>query len=244
MSTRISRWHLLSVLGVVALLAIPSVAMAQDSTASEKQKAKEANRLVKVVQPKPVRKKGRLEVTPFFAYQPNDDFVRGFAPGVVAGFHVNEGLALEVTGAYAFHADKQLLGTIRELNTQPKVLDRMQYLANAGFSWSPIYGKIALLNRHILTYDFYVSAGAGITATELEITNESAGGGGGVGEGSTYLENAQFFDTYIGLGQRYFWRDWAAIKIDVRNYSYVQVVDSGFNIRNNLLIGAGFSFFF
>ena len=229
-------------IGTAICVVSPRVASAQ-STASDKEKAKEANRIIKVVQPKPVAKRMRFELTPWFAYQPNDDFIRGYVTGANIGFHVAEGLSLEFIGAYAFHTDKQLLGTIRDLNTQPKVLDRMQYMANAGFSWAPIYGKVALLNRYIVHYDFYVSAGAGITGTELEITNDSAGGGGGVGQGSTFLETTSFFNTYIGMGQRYFWKDWAAIRVDVKNYSYVQVVDSGFNIRNNLLIGAGFSFF-
>lgn len=236
------QWAHLSVLGALCgalLLGAVTSASAADEPVSKKEKAKRKNDLIKVVQPKPVTKKNRLEFTGFFAYQPNDDFVRGYVPGAIVGWHITEGLCLEVTAAYAFHSDKQLLGTIRDLNTQPKVLDRMTYLANGGFGWAPIYGKISILNRYIITYDFYVAAGAGITATQLEITDDT---GGGTGAGATTLQDTSFFDTYIGLGQRYFWRRRAAFRIDVRNYSYVQVVDDGFNVRNNLLMGVGFSF--
>ena len=197
-------------------------------------------RTIKVVQKKPVTKARRFEISPFLAYLPNDDFVRGYIPGVDIAFHFNEGLALEATLAYGMHSNKQLLGDIRRMGVQPAVLDRMGFMGSVGFNWSPLYGKIAYLERRILAYDLFFATGFGVTNTELEITTSTQSG-----SGETVLRenrSASFQGYYIGIGQRYYFTNWAAFRVELRNYAYTQRVDSNYNNRNNLLLGAGFSF--
>ncbi len=195
---------------------------------------------IKVVQKKPVTKARRFEIAPFFAYQPNDDFVRGYVPGAHIGFHFNEGVSLEGTFGYGVHSDKQLLKQVRKSGVQPAVLDRMELLASAGFNWAPIYGKLSYLERSILTYDLFLTTGYGVTNTDLEITTST--GGGGAGAVVTEHRKESFQGYYIGIGQRYYLRNWGAIRVELRNYSYTQRVDSSYNNRNNLLLVGGFSF--
>lgn len=195
---------------------------------------------IKVVQKKPVAKARRFEIAPFFAYQPNDDFVRGYVPGAHVGYHFNEGVSFEGTIAYGVHSDKQLLKQVRNQAVQPAVLDRMELLASAGFNWAPIYGKLSYLERSILTYDLFLTTGYGMTKTDLEITTST--GGGGTGSVVTEHRKASFQGYYIGIGQRYYLRNWGAIRVELRNYSYTQRVDSSYNNRNNLLLVGGFSF--
>ena len=234
------------------MMALASPAFAQGSeegeeparpsaTATPSLNEKDYFRTVKVVQKKPVTKARRFEISPFFSYLPNDDFVRGYVPGADIAFHFNEGLAIEATVAYGLHSNKQLLGNIRKMGVQPAVLDRMGVMASAGFNWSPLYGKIAYLERRILAYDLFFATGFGVTNTELEITTSTAGGGGPETV-EKEERSASFQGYYIGIGQRYYLTNWAAFRVELRNYAYTQRVDSNYNNRNNLLIGAGFSF--
>ncbi len=192
---------------------------------------------IKVVQKRTVGKARRFEVSPFLAYLPNDDFVRGYYPGTHIAFHFNEGVALEGTAALGLHTNKQLLSQVRKMGVQPAVLDRGQFVGSAGFNWAPIYGKLAYLERSIMTYDLFLTTGFGITTTELEVTTSS-----GTTAVLTEKRNASFQGYYIGIGQRYYLRNWGALRVELRNYSYTQRVDANFNNRNNLLLSAGWSF--
>jgi len=238
-------------LALLLTVAISTTASAQDTGTDVPQPAAtvtpqpltEANyfKTIKVIQKRPVTKARRLELCPFFSYLPNDDFVRGYVPGVHVAYHMNEGVALEGTAAYGLHSNKQLLKQIRQNGVEPAVLDRMQFLASGGLNWAPIYGKLAYLERRILTYDLFLTTGFGVTSTDLEITTSTGGGGGG-GSVATEHRKASFQGYYIGIGQRYYFTDWAALRIELRNYAYTQRVDANFNDRNNLLLGVGFSF--
>lgn len=197
---------------------------------------------IKVIQKRPVGKAKRLEIEPFLEYLPNDDFVRGYFPGANVAFHFNEGVALEATFAGGGHSDKQLLGDIRKNGVQPAVLDRASFIASAGFNWAPIYGKVAYLERRIITYDLFLTTGYGVTSTQLEITT-STGTGTGTSNVITDKRSTSFQGYYIGIGQRYYFSNHAAFRIELRNYAYTQRVDAAYNNRNNLLLGAGFSFF-
>lgn len=232
--------------GVASLLSFlsssPALAQSEEDTATPVSALSEKDyfRTVKVVQKKPVTKARRFEISPFFSYLPNDDFVRGYVPGADIAYHFNEGLAIEATVAYGMHSNKQLLGSIRKMGVQPAVLDRMGFMASAGFNWSPLYGKVAYLERKILAYDLFFATGFGVTNTQLEITTST---GSGTAEEVTKEERAASFQGYyIGIGQRYYFTNWAALRVELRNYAYTQRVDSNYNNRNNLLLGAGFSF--
>jgi len=218
----------------------PSARPAATSTPVQSLTEKDYFRTIKVVQKKPVSKARRVEISPFFAYLPNDDFVRGYIPGADIGFHFNEGLALEATVGYGLHSNKQLLGDIRKMGVQPAVLDRMGFMGSVGFNWSPLYGKIAYLERRIFAYDLFFATGFGVTNTELEITTSTTGGGG-----ETVIKekrDASFQGYYIGIGQRYYFTNFLAFRVELRNYAYTQRVDSNYNNRNNLLLSGGFSF--
>ena len=242
----------LTAVGCIALLSLSSVssAYAQEegdasasATATPVQALTDEDyfRTIKVVQKKPVTKARRIEISPFFAYLPNDDFVRGWIPGADIGFHFTEGLAIEATLGYGIHSNKQLLGSIRKMGVQPAVLDRLGFIGSVGFNWSPLYGKIAYLERRIFAYDLFFATGFGVTNTELEITTSTTGGGGG----ETVIKekrDASFQGYYIGIGQRYYFTNWAAFRVELRNYAYTQRVDSNYNNRNNLLLSGGFSF--
>jgi len=197
---------------------------------------------IKVVQKRPVGKARRLELCPFFNYLPNDDFVRGYMPGANVDYHFNEGVALEGTVAFGVHSNKQLLGDLRKDGVRPAVLDRPKLIAAVGFNWSPIYGKIAYLEHPIIPYALFLTTGYGVTSTDLEIT-QNQGGTPTPGTDKSITRSTSFQGYYIGIGQRYYFSHWGALRLELRNYAYTQRVDAAYNNRNNLLVGAGFSFF-
>ncbi len=243
-----NRWR--SVAWAVGLTALPLAAHAQEesgqptapkpATGNPPQALSEKDyyRTIKVVQKRSIGKARRLEISPFLAYLPNDDFVRATIPGLDVTYHFTEGVALEATVAQGNHRNKQLLSEVRDAGVQPAVLDRFKVLGSFGFHWSPIYGKIAYLERKIIAYDLFFATGFGVTNTELEITTSTGSGD----DATTEKVSTSFQGYYIGIGQRYYFTRNAALRIELRNYSYTQRVDASFNNRNNMLLGLGFSY--
>jgi len=112
----------------------------------------------------------------------------------------------------------------RGIQTQSFVTPKSYY--GLDFKWSPIYGKMTWLNKSIVPFDMYFSAGLGSTAT---------------GEAGT--------DTtlHLGAGQIFAITQGTAFRWDISlNSFYAKSLVAGgtSTLYNNLLVSLGVSFFF
>lgn len=219
-----------------------------------------------VVQNRFFLKQNRLELSPMAGYVPNNPFAKRYVGGVLAAWHFSEKLAAE--GAFMYSPDlgvndlKDLTNTLvgiaeegsGDVNFQQPV-DKMVMGATIAARWAPVYGKINLLGERVLNFDLYGTAGLGL----LTIAKYNAGFDDDAAEGSvpTRLELVEVKPVVplnLGFGMDFFLSSTVALKLDARNYLYIdskpdydpspgnQVTEN--RLYNNFVASVGVSIFF
>lgn len=189
-------------------------------------------------------KTGRFEITPALGYVPNNPFVKRYVGGVFVGYHISEAFAAE--GALLYSPDlgsgdiKGLTGTLVDIahkgmtenqgSNFQQPIEKMVLGATFAGRWAPVYGKINLIGESVLNFDFYGTAGLGLLSiSEYSATYndkppaECADGASSI-ECIIQLEalgNKFKIPVNIGVGFNFFLNQSVALKIDARNYFYV-----------------------
>lgn len=116
---------------------------------------------VKAVQRKGFLKKGRFELTPFFAATVNDAFYQKFGGGLRLAYNLHDAFAVAVRST---KYTKLRTDNVREgkLAFQSQLLnsDIDQQVMLEGV-WSPIYGKASVRQSSIVHFDLFLLAGFG-----------------------------------------------------------------------------------
>lgn len=180
---------------------------------------------IKAVSRKVFLKANRFELFPAVGVTTNDPFYRTWSIDGRAAWHLNDALAIEVGGAFVppFFVEKlPMVDLLREqaqlINVDAKLLGR----ADAGVTFSPLYGKLAILSDAIIHFDAFAIAGAGaVFDTNQDLVHPSMD---------------------VGAGLRVFLLRWLVVRADLRDYVYPQD-RSGISTLQNLLtlnLGVGF----
>ncbi|MEZ4272646.1 MAG: outer membrane beta-barrel domain-containing protein [Myxococcota bacterium] len=182
---------------------------------------------VKAVPRKPVLKKHRVELTPFFGVSLNDAFFTHMAVGGTAVFFAHDNFALGVRGQWLFaHPETDNVEVVRTSQISvPAVFDKPKIFGSLDFYWIPIYGKLSLFNRAIVPFDFYLLAGLGFAQA---------------GDNTRPAMN-------WGVGQRFMLADWMALRFEVFDQIYLdtQLVNDQprSDVQNFLMVQVGLSLF-
>jgi len=169
---------------------------------------------------------GRVELVPLLGLSLSDPFYRYVMPGAAIHYAINE--AFSVGASLEYYA-----GFATSINVaggtaiaQP-AFNRPNYAARLEVAWSPLYGKISWLAESIMHFDTYLSAGAGIVGPKTG--------------------NASLAGT-VALGQHYFFNNWMALRVEVREQFYNLVRDSAVNpasaLQSLLSASVGLCFYF
>ncbi len=120
-----------------------------------------------VVPRKKVLKARRVEFAPLFGITVNDPMIRHYQFGGEVNYFLTDVLWLGVEGAYmvAEHEDRFYL-TPQQYRRVPKA-NKYLWEAALDFGYVPMYGKFALFNSHIVHWEGIVTAGVGITQSEV-----------------------------------------------------------------------------
>jgi outer membrane beta-barrel protein len=198
----------------------------KDAAAERREEKKKALAdRIKAVQRKTFLKKKRVEVFPYFGLDLNDPFFQHFLVGGSVAYHVADSLAIEARGGGVFASLEQ--GAVKLVRVQEGAIceetcPEFKYHADVDVSWAPLYGKISLLGDTILHFDTYLTAGPGIFGTDAGLAPA----------------------VNIGIGQRYFLTDWLVVRIEVRNYVFIESRDNISDVQNLMVLGFSVSGFF
>jgi outer membrane beta-barrel protein len=153
---------------------------------------------VKAVQRKGFLKKGRVELTPFFAGTVNDAFYQKVGGGVRLAYHLHDSFALALRGTKftKFRTDNVREGKIA-FESQLLTSDIDQQLMLGGI-WSPIYGKASFRQKTIVHFDLFLQAGFGL------VWSATSG---------PPLDQGPHVATDLGGGVRFYPRDWMAFEL-------------------------------
>ena len=201
------------------------------------------DRLIKTIQRKNFLKLGRLETSPYAGFVTNDPFINRYLAGVGVAYHATEIFALEANLGYApdlGEADwKPLTKQLVEKNKVSPDISKLTLFTNAGFQFSPIYGKVALNGRRIVNFDIFAAFGIGITQTKDDLDAL------GDDSGEALATEVQWHPTTnIGGGARVIFNDMIAFRLEGRSLVYIETIASKtLEMKNNFILAGSVSFF-
>ncbi len=186
---------------------------------------------VRAVQRKGFIKAHRFEVSPQFSYTLNDPYYLKFGGGLRVAYSFEDDFALALRGTYF---QPYRLNTVRE----GKLAFRSQLLSSQLYGlvlldgvWSPVYGKFSFLNKNIIHFDLYLSAGFGLawTATSLAPRNEGP-----------------HLAADLGGGLRFYPKEWMALELGLSCTLYPDQPTKSVpgTIQKVFVANIGVSFFF
>lgn len=162
---------------------------------------------VKAVQRKGFLKRHRFEISPLFAATVNDAFYQKVGGGLRVAYNFGDTFALALRGAIYQNEDLKLAPLRTDNVREGKVAFQSQLLSSQIYRsamvdgiWSPIYGKAAWLDRSIVHFDLYLTAGFGLvwSATSFDSGNEA-----GLGP---------HLAADVGAGLRFYPLEWLALE--------------------------------
>jgi outer membrane beta-barrel protein len=214
----------------------------EEVLAAEKDKHK---RVIKTIQKKDFLKLGRFEVTPNLAFVTNDPFLNRYILGSGFSYHFTEIFAMELNVGFSpdlGEADwKPLTKQLVENNHVSPDLSPLTYFGNATFSFSPIYGKVAVSGKKIIRFDIFGAFGMGAvrTADDLEALQQQE---------DPHAISTQYQiqpTTNFGGGARIILNDSMALRIEGRSLVYIETISATtLEMKNNFILQGGVSFFF
>jgi outer membrane beta-barrel protein len=185
---------------------------------------------VKAVQRKGFLKAHRFEVAPQLSLSVNDPFFQKFGGGLRLAYSLEDSFAVALRGTYFSPVRRD---AVREgkLAYQSQLLTSQLYgLAMLNGVWSPVYGKASFLNKNIIHFDVFLSAGLGAvwSATSLAPRNEGP-----------------HLATDFGGGVRFYPKEWLAFELGVNATLYEDQPMKSVpgTVQKVVVANIGFSFF-
>jgi len=174
-------------------------------------------------------KRQRFEVAPNVGFTTNDALERDWSVGGRASYHFNEEFALDFGGGGTVYQQqledvRVLQGGIVDCNGAPagaacvNIVKQLGY-ADAGVTFSPFYGKLALLAEEVVHFDGFISGGLGANFDNSSEVVHPA------------IE--------VGVGTRVFLAHWLTMRADLRNYVYPSGSGSALTFPNSLILTFG-----
>jgi outer membrane beta-barrel protein len=161
-----------------------------------------------VVQNRLYSKSGKFELALFAGLLSTDPFLNVSAFGGSLGYHMNEYLSLHAVGwttsvkpSSAFEGFQENISSGGGIKPEPDT-NYQKWFAGAELRASLLYGKLSVVGKAIIYYDFHLTGGAGVMKTET---------------GSD-------FTPYLGLGQQVFLSKALTLLIDYRLMTYNEVL--------------------
>lgn len=180
---------------------------------------------IRAVSRKTFLKRERFELLPYGGFSTNDSFFRRWSLGLRGSYHLVDSLSLEVGGAWnAFTEELESVGFLRR--TQNAVTNDALFfgMIDAGVSFAPVYGKVAVLKEWIIHFDGYVTSGLGVALdSNASLLHPSVN---------------------VGVGSRIFVLPWLVVRGELRDYIYPQDRAGISAIQNLLMFNLGVGFYF
>jgi outer membrane beta-barrel protein len=161
----------------------------------------------------------RFELQPTVGISLNDPYVSHTGLGLAANYWITNVLAAGANFMFnqPFNGRSDVdLRASRSIGLVVPI-NEYQLLAQANFTYVPVYGKFLMFNRFIFHYDFYLMAGVGITRTRpIPVVDPEVR--------RFDWQTAILFNAGIGL--RVFFNRWIGFVAEIRNYIYPERLES------------------
>ncbi len=180
---------------------------------------KKINAEVYAVQQVYVLRARRIEISPYWAFGLNDQFVSHTGPGLSANYYISQVLAFGINGTYygGLNGDSDFNFQNRREARIAVPLNEYLVQANVNFTYVPFYGKFAAFNDFIFHYDGYVIGGlGGLWDRPIPVIDPD-------NRNFSYNFNLNFD---VGVGLRIFFNRWFAANLEVRDYIFNEKLEN------------------
>ncbi len=211
--------HLAASTLVLAFLAV--VVWPSDAPAQEYEDG-----AITVIQPKPVLRRQRLQLSPHIGMTINDPVLRQWAVGGTLAYNATERFSL-VAGFDWMDFGTTLGGVtnryeeiISTTSAAPDV-SPIDWFGSLEFGYVPLYGKGVLFNRAVVFYDMYLTVGPAVGYAAGEFT-----------PGGT-----------VAVGFNLYFNHWLGMQAEVRERATVQEVSTGNQLTHTVTSTLGLTIF-
>ncbi|HEY0253322.1 MAG TPA: outer membrane beta-barrel domain-containing protein [Kofleriaceae bacterium] len=198
----------------------PPADLSQDLAASDQNTANVTSGPVKktplswkdivVVIRKPFLKVRRTELNPFVGVTMNDNMIRHETIGGELAYWLTDVLAVGVEGMYYTHSFEEPYDLIARQARRLPTVNQYNWSAALDFHYVPVYGKFALFDKKLITWEAYFTAGIGVGQSEVVPRDKAF-----PGFTNTLIE------PNVGVSMRFFLAKWLTINFGFRDYLFL-----------------------
>ena len=163
-----------------------------------------------VVMRKPFLKLKRVDLMPFLATTMNDNMIRHYAGGAAIDYYLTDVLAVGVEGQYFAKQFREPFDLVGRQARRLPTINQYNFAGALNFHYVPVYGKFAVLDKKLVHWEAYFTAGVGVTQTEVVPRDPRF-------PGFTNLN----ITPNVGASMRFFLARWATINLGIRDYIMV-----------------------
>lgn len=200
-----------------------------------------------VVVRKPFLKVGRTELMPMVGVTMNDNMIRHESLGGEFNYWLTDALAVGVEGQYLVHNFNEPYDLVARQARRLPTLNQYNWETALDFHYVPVYGKFAIFDRKLITWEAFFTAGIGVGQSEV------------VPRDTKYPGFTNFLiEPNVGASMRFFLAKWLTVNIGIRDYVFVDKFEptdrvmyptaslaqdhADSSLINNIMFQAGLSF--
>jgi len=162
-----------------------------------------------VVVRKPFLKGHRTELMPFVGTTMNDNIIRHYTVGGELAYYLTDVLAIGVEGMYYAHTFQEPFDLIARQARRLPTVNQYNWSAALDFHYVPVYGKFAILDHSLVTWEVLFTAGIGVGQSEVIPRDTKF-------PGFTNL----LIEPNVGASMRFFLTRWLTVNLGVRDYVF------------------------
>ncbi|MBP6628185.1 MAG: outer membrane beta-barrel domain-containing protein [Kofleriaceae bacterium] len=159
---------------------------------------------------KPFLKLKRAELMPMLTTTLNDNMVRHYGFGAQVNYYVTDVLAVGIEGQYLVKQFREPFDLVARQARRLPTVNKYNFSTALNFHYVPVYGKFAILDKHLVAWETFFTAGIGVAQSEV-IPRDTRF------PGFTNI----LISPNIGASMRFFVTKWATVDIGIRDYIFV-----------------------
>lgn len=162
-----------------------------------------------VVVRKPFLKARRTELYPFVGTTMNDNMIRHYTLGGELAYYLTDVLAVGVEGVYYQDSFREPFDLVARQARRLPTVNQYNWSAALNFHYVPVYGKFAILDRKLVTWEVAFTAGIGAGQSEVIPRDTKLPGFTNL----LIMPNA-------GANMRFFLTKWLTVNVGIRDYIF------------------------
>jgi outer membrane beta-barrel protein len=190
-------------------LAAADAANANAVKAGEVKKTPLSWKDILVVVRKPFLKSRRTELYPMVGTTMNDNMVRHYTIGGELNYYLTDVLAIGVEGHYYTESFSEPFDLVARQARRLPTVNKYNWSAALDFHYVPVYGKFAVLDKKLITWEVFFTAGIGAGQSEVVPRDTKFPG----------FTNLLIMPN-VGASMRFFLAKWLTVNLGIRDYVF------------------------